>query len=55
MKFNRYVWELYKTSEFGKKKIEECKPFQEVLRWNDLENPDALHKISKLIGKGAKD
>lgn len=21
MKFNKYVWELYKTSEFGKRKI----------------------------------
>lgn len=54
MKFNKYVWELYKTSEFGKKKIEECEPFQEVPWWNDLENLDELHKIANLIGKDAK-
>lgn len=30
MKFNRYIWGLYKNSEIGKKIIEDSKPFKEI-------------------------
>ncbi|MBK6947010.1 MAG: hypothetical protein IPH16_02050 [Haliscomenobacter sp.] len=30
MKFNKYIWELYMSSETGKRTIEDSKPFKEI-------------------------
>jgi hypothetical protein len=30
MKFNKYIWELYKNSETGKRAIDGFKPFKEI-------------------------
>lgn len=30
MRFNKYIWGLYRDSEAGKTTIEKCKPFKEI-------------------------
>ncbi len=42
MQFNKYIWNLYKYSETGKKAIKS---------WIQIENPDVLYELKMTIGK----